>query len=101
MKTSPSVRMVSSAFSARRLASWLHAVAMIALFGLLARPAGTAHAGTATWNGGAGNWSDATQWTSTTGSDFPNNGNAGQNWDAAVGSGTDTLDINIGIQNFA
>lgn len=50
------------------------------------------------WNGSNGNWSNAANWTPNT--DFPNNGNGGNTYDAAIGEGTVTLDQDIAVQDF-
>lgn len=51
---------------------------------------------TATWNGSAGNWSEAARWS--TNPLFPNNGNGGNTYNAVVGAGNATLDQAITIQ---
>lgn len=49
-----------------------------------------------TWNGGTGNWSIASSWTtSPTDGLVPNNGNGGFTFDAIVGSGTVNLDLDV------
>lgn len=48
-----------------------------------------------TWLGGSGNWSDDSFWSTT---DFPNNGNGGFDYNAIIGSGTATLDLDVIIE---
>ncbi len=52
---------------------------------------------TSTWNGTTGNWSDATRWD--TDPLFPNNGNGGNDYNAAISGGEVTLDQNIVIES--
>jgi hypothetical protein len=51
---------------------------------------------TATWNGSAGNWSDATKWSIPSAPDtFPNNGAA--TYDAVMNNGSLAVDVPAGI----
>lgn len=54
---------------------------------------------TASWTGGAGNWTNVTKWT--TNPDYPNNGTpAGTIYDAIIGaSGTVTLNSNVAVDS--
>lgn len=47
-----------------------------------------------TWDGTAGNWTDAGKWSTA---DFPDNGNGGFDYNAFIGAGTVTLDGLIAI----
>ena len=68
------------------------------LLGLGALPS---FAGDATWDGGADSWNTAAEWTSTPAGNYPKNGNAGQNWNATLNSGSAVLAVeNISIQLF-
>ena len=49
------------------------------------------------WNGSVGNWSNASNWST---SDFPNNGNGGQDFNAFIDGGSVTLDSDIAVEGF-
>jgi fibronectin-binding autotransporter adhesin len=74
-------------------ARWWFA-ALLALFPTAPGSAQT----TSTWNGSAGNWTDATRWS--TNPNFPNNGNGGVTYSAVVNSGMVTLNQNIAVTGF-
>jgi hypothetical protein len=55
---------------------------------------------TSTWDGTANSWSDPSHWVNAPlAGSFPNNGNGGFTYDAAVGSGTANLAGTIAIQS--
>ena len=64
----------------------------------LALGSAPAHAVTATWLGGTGNWDDATRWD--TDPLFPCNGQGGNTYDVVFSSGTLTLNLNCTIDSY-
>ncbi|MEX2216993.1 MAG: PEP-CTERM sorting domain-containing protein [Phycisphaeraceae bacterium] len=63
--------------------------------------AGHAHAVlvNSTWNGGSGSWQNAANWTPNT--QFPNNGNGGDTYNATVSAGQATLNAGVTIEQLS